>query len=223
LENLDLALLQTPPEYSDTLFAQIANDIRAKGFSIQPNALPLDLAESLHAHVMQMPEYQFDDAGIGRLQQLQQNSFVRRDAIAWINGDSSAGRDWLAWSARLQQYLNRHLFMGLFSFESHFAHYPPGSFYKKHLDAFKGQANRVLSVVVYLNPDWGMDDGGELVIYTDENVTDGIKVIPSFATIAVFLSEDHLHEVLPTQRNRYSIAGWYRVNSSNANRVDPPK
>ena len=94
MENLNLALLQTPPEYSDTLFAQIASDIRAKGFSIQPNALPLDLAESLHAHVMQMPEYQFDDAGIGRLQQLQQNSFVRRDAIAWINGDSSAGRDW---------------------------------------------------------------------------------------------------------------------------------
>ena len=81
----------------------------------------------------------------------------------------------------------------------------------------------MLSVVVYLNPDWGMDDGGELVIYTDDKVTDGIKVIPSFATIAVFLSEDHLHEVLPTQRDRYSIAGWYRVNSSNANRVDPPK
>jgi SM-20-related protein len=68
-----------------------------------------------------------------------------------------------------------------------------------------------------------MDDGGELVIYTDDKATDGIKVIPSFATIAVFLSEDHLHEVLPTQRDRYSIAGWYRVNSSNANRVDPPK
>ena len=159
MENLDLTLLPTPPEYSDTLFAQIANDIHDKGFSIQPNALPLDLAESLHTHVMQMPEYQFDEAGIGRLQQLQQNSFVRRDAIAWINGESDAGRDWLAWSARLQQYLNRHLFMGLFSFESHFAHYPPGSFYKKHFDAFKGQANRVLSVVVYLNPDWGVDDG----------------------------------------------------------------
>lgn len=223
MENLDLTLLTTPPEHSDQLFAQIAHDIHAKGYSIKPNALPLDLAESLHDHVLQMPEYQFDEAGIGRLQQLQQNSFVRRDAIAWINGESLAGRDWLSWSARLQQYLNRHLFMGLFSFESHFAHYPPGSFYKKHLDAFKGQANRILSVVVYLNPDWGIDDGGELVIYTDAAATSGINVIPSFATIAVFLSEDHVHEVLPTKRHRYSIAGWYRVNSSHAGKADPPK
>lgn len=57
--------------------------------------------------------------------------------------------------------------LGLFSFESHFAHYAPGAFYKTHVDAFKGQANRVLSVVYYLNEAWGAKDGGEMVLYSD--------------------------------------------------------
>lgn len=50
------------------------------------------------------------------------------------------------------QLLNRHLLLGLFSFESHFTHYRAGDFYKQHQDAFKGQANRILSLVVYLIP-----------------------------------------------------------------------
>mgnify|MGYP000165049129 CR=1 FL=1 len=47
-------------------------------------------------------------------------------------------------------------------------------------------------------------------IYTDDDLTDGISVIPSFATIAVFLSEDHLHEVLPTKRDRFFVYGKVR-------------
>jgi SM-20-related protein len=116
----------------------------------------------------------------------------------------------------------------LFSFESHFAHYGKGDFYKKHKDAFKGEGNRVLSVLVYLNQDWSADNGGELVIYTkpssDSCVIDDSKVLvtPSFGTIVVFLSEDFPHEVLPAKCDRYSIAGWFHLNSSVANNIDPP-
>jgi SM-20-related protein len=63
---------------------------------------------------------------------------------------------------------------------------------KWHSDAFKGEANRVLSLVLYLNPRWTMEDGGELVINQNDQDFDGVKVIPLLGTLAVFLSEDFL-------------------------------
>jgi len=204
------------------LFEAIATELRDKGYSITPNGVPLALAEALWGHVQSMSADQFAPAGIGRDDKHALNTFVRTDAICWITGESSAGRQWLNWMAELQHYMNRRLLLGLFSFESHFAHYAPGDFYKRHLDAFKGEANRVLTVVVYLNPGWQPDDGGELVIYTDDVEQGSVRVTPAFGTLVVFLSEDFPHEVLPAQRDRYSIAGWFRLNTSSSNRVDPP-
>ncbi|WP_286237531.1 2OG-Fe(II) oxygenase [Neptuniibacter halophilus] len=206
----------------ETLFARIAQDMEQQGFSILPAALPEKLTNSLHLHQRAMDESMFVDAGIGRGDNFIKNDFVRTDEICWINGESEAGRDWLNWTGALQRYLNRRLFLGLFSFESHFAHYRPGDYYKRHYDAFKGQANRVLSLVVYLNPGWTEQDNGELVLYRDDNDREGIKVVPLMGTIAVFLSEEFPHEVLPARRDRYSIAGWFRINGSVTDRVDPP-
>lgn len=207
---------------STHLFEAIAANLIEKGYSINPLALPSGLAYSLLQQVTSMREAQFKSAGIGREQDHALNTFVRTDQICWIDGSSDAGREWLAWSAALQTYLNRRLFLGLFSFESHFAHYGPGDFYKKHVDAFKGEANRVLTVVVYLNPDWVLEDGGELVLYLDDSADNSIKVLPGLGTIVTFLSEEFPHEVLPAARDRYSIAGWFRVNTSSAERADPP-
>ena len=50
-----------------------------------------------------------------------------------------------------------------------------------------------------------------------------ISITPSFGTIVVFLSEEFPHEVLPAMRDRYAIAGWFRLNSSIANNIDPPR
>jgi SM-20-related protein len=78
-------------------------------------------------------------------------------------------------------------------------------------------------VVVYLNHAWSAADGGELVLYRDDADRDGIRVLPLLGTVAVFLSEAFPHEVLPAGRDRYSIAGWYRRNTSQPHRVDPPR
>jgi len=204
------------------LFEAIAQNIYDKGYSILPNALPSYLANLLWNHLQEMPSFKFKRAGVGRDENHVVNNFLRTDEVCWINGESEAGKAWLHWAGSLQTFLNRRLLLGLFSFESHFAHYAVGDYYKKHQDAFKGDTNRVLSLVVYFNPDWLSEDGGELVIYTGEREEDSAKVTPRFGTIVVFLSEEFPHEVLLTNRNRFSIAGWFRVNSSNAVRVDPP-
>ena len=208
---------------SDAYFAQIADDISSQGFSIQKQALPEPLVAMLADYQQSMHLGEFSHAGIGREHRFQEDKTVRKDAICWIDGTSEAGSMWLSWAEALKTYLNRELFMGLFSFESHFAHYAPGAFYKRHLDAFRGQSNRVLSLVTYLNNDWSDTDGGELVIYQQPGDKEGMTVLPQRGTVVVFLSEQFEHEVRPALRNRNSIAGWFRVNSSLNGKIDPPR
>jgi SM-20-related protein len=206
------------------MFDLIASDLRLKGYSVQKDALPVQLISDLLNALKAKPPGVLKKAGIGRAHGQQSNAEIRRDEIAWIERtDESAAEQWLEFSAQLQQYLNRKLMLGLFSFESHFAHYAVGAFYKTHVDAFRGQANRVLSVVLYLNPEWGPADGGEMVLYSDQNPQQILETIqPLGGTLVVFLSEDFPHEVLPAKRDRYSIAGWYRVNTSSTQHIDPP-
>jgi SM-20-related protein len=209
-------------EINEHLFSKIAADIKTAGYSINPVALPIALGNHLTEYLNNISRGDFHSAGVGRDKPASQNNTFRGDDIYWITVQFAAGQEWLQWIACLQQYINRHLFLGLFSFESHFAHYKVGDFYKRHRDAFKGEHNRVLSIVVYLNTNWLKEDGGELVLYRNDADSEGIKVIPSFGTVAVFLSEEYPHEVLPALRDRYSIAGWFRVNSSTKIRVDLP-
>jgi SM-20-related protein len=206
----------------ETLFGLIAQDIEKQGFSIRHGALSECLAGDLFNHQQSLAAEKFKKAGIGRGDTYLENEFVRTDEICWINGETEVGQKWLDWSGSLQSFLNRRLFLGLFSFESHFAHYGPGDYYKRHYDAFHGEANRVLSVVAYFNTGWTATDGGELVIYKDDYDKEGVKVVPLFGTLVAFLSEEFPHEVLAANRDRYSIAGWFRINSSVFDRVDPP-
>ncbi|MFT6056566.1 MAG: SM-20-related protein [Pseudohongiellaceae bacterium] len=210
-------------DLNSALFARIAIDLRDKGFSINSTSLPVSLSEQLRAHVLSMDEENFSAAGVGRGNDFVKDSLIRTDEISWITGDSKAGSDWLRWASSLQKYLNEKLLLGLFSFESHVAHYGVDDYYKRHCDSLKGEANRVLSLVLYLNSGWAAADGGELVLYENDQDLDGIRVTPLLGTLVVFLSEEFSHEVLPANRDRYSVAGWFRVNGSVSTKVDPPR
>lgn len=211
------------PALPDQLAEAIATDLRIHGISVREAVLSPFWIDKLRLSMMAMDPSTFRSAGIGRLGEHQTSADVRRDKIMWIERTDLACSAWLDWAESLQLQLNRRLLLGLFSFESHFAHYKPGAFYKKHKDAFAGQANRILSVVTYLNPDWHASEGGELVVYDPQDQSREIcRVLPKPGTLVVFLSEEFPHEVLPATRDRYSIAGWYRVNSSAHHVVDPP-
>ena len=202
---------------------RICEDLQRQGYSIQPSCLPVDILGALQEQVMTLDESEFFRAGVGRSSQHHTNDFVRSDEVCWMTGETPPSAAWLEWAEALRIEINRRLFMGLFSFESHYAWYRAGAYYKRHYDAFRGQTNRIVSVVAYLNSDWAADDGGELVLYKNAEDREGLRVTPLAGTVVVFLSEDFPHEVLPAKRDRFSIAGWYRVNSSNADVVDPPR
>jgi len=102
------------------------------------------------------------------------------------------------------------LFLGLVSFEVHYAVYPPGTHYEKHRDRFRTSAERVLTAIVYLNEEWRADDGGSLRIYLSEDCTRYHDVLPAAGMFVLFRSEMLLHEVLPARRERFSLTGWLR-------------
>ena len=191
-------------------FSAIGRNLSEQGYCILENSLPNNIGEELLQYLDLLSSSDFKRAGVGRGTGFVVDNQIRSDKILWITGESSSELKWIYFCNNLKEYLNRNLYLGLSSFESHFARYAKGDFYKRHLDAFKGQGNRIVSVVYYLNKEWIEDDGGELVIYGGDIPESGKRVAPKFGTIIVFLSEEILHEVLSTNTNRLSIAGWFR-------------
>lgn len=196
-----------------------------QGWYLGEGVLDAGLCAELHTELMALAAHDaLEAAGIGRGQAHTLRRDIRGDAIHWLDRESLAQRRYLEAMGEVQQALNRALFLGLFEYEAHFAHYPPGAFYRRHLDSFRGRANRVVSTVGYLNPDWPADGGGEMVLYApDDPEREVARVRPGAGTFACFLAETIPHEVLPTRLPRASIAGWFRRNASLGGRVDPAR
>lgn len=208
-----------PDAYSPAGWNWLAQLIE-EGWTTSLDFVPADLAARLTAEAVALHEEdRLRRAGVGRVDDHLLDRDIRRDRIRWFDRATPTQSDYLDLMETLRLEVNRALFMGLFSYEAHFAVYEPGGFYVRHLDAFRGARNRVLSTVLYLNDDWREEDGGQLVIYPREMEEGGstepppVAFIPPEArTLAVFLSEEIPHEVRAVARARYSIAGWFRVN-----------
>lgn len=210
---MNQALLATDP------YDTIALDLAGQGWSVTPHFLPpaqiAALAEELHNR---WDDGAFRAAGIGVGETLRVRPEVRNDRVHWLEEtpQTAAEAPYFAALEGLRLAINRQMFLGLFSFEGHMTLYPPGSFYRKHLDQFQGVAYRKISAILYLNPDWQTHDGGQLRIYLDAPGDAGaegeyLDVLPQGGTLVTFLSDRFHHEVLPTARERMSITGWYKV------------
>lgn len=212
-------------EVSGANFESLTQDIFEKGWSVQHNVLDAGLLLGLRAELAQLSdEGELMRAGVGRGDDFQLAADIRRDKIYWLDGTTSAQSLLFHEMEQLRLRLNQKLFLGLFEYEAHYACYGKGAFYQKHYDSFRGEANRLISTVLYLNPQWQEGDGGELLIYSPND--EGIlleTVAPTFGTLACFLSEEVPHEVRISATNRYSIAGWFRCNSSIGGAINPPE
>ncbi len=212
-------------DFSDTIafsYDALLDALVDKGYLVVDDFLSPELTAALRCEVLALNQQGMSRAGIGRGGQFQHNDSIRSDKTQWLDGTTTAQQQFLTQCDELRSEINRQLFMGLHDYEAHYAVYEPGSFYQKHLDAFKGRSNRVFTNVIYLNESWHSDWGGELVIY-DENDQPIEQVLPQGGRAVFFLSERFPHEVLTTQRRRLSIAGWYRINSSSGRTVDPAR
>ena len=148
-------------------------------------------------------------AGIGKGAAQLLRADIRGDRILWLQaGQSPACDRYLQIMENLRMTLNRELYLGLDEYESHFAFYAPGAGYQAHLDRFRDDDCRTVSVVIYLNQDWLPEQGGALRLHPLGKCTEDIA--PLGSRLVLFLSADMLHEVLPATRDRMSLAGWFR-------------
>lgn len=201
----------------------MAADLQDRGWTVCPDYFPASLVAALHDDMRRRDaEGRLHAAGIGRGEAVLHDETIRNDRTLWLRGAEEAPREFLRMMEELRRALNRLLFLGLFEYEAHYALYPVGGFYKKHRDALRGARNRMVSTVAYLTPDWRAEEGGHLVLYDPHDEGREItRILPQAGTLALFLSEEMPHEVLPPARERASIAGWFRCNGSAGGRVDP--
>lgn len=188
----------------------IAAELAERGWAQRDGFLSASLVERLAAECRQrLASGALTPASVGRGAAKEVRENIRSDHIQWLDaGESAACDEYLALMNSLRLALNRSLFLGLEDYESHFAWYPPGAFYRRHVDRFRDDDLRVLSAVLYLNEAWLPEHGGQLRLYPP--AAEQHDVQPLGGRLVLFLSAEMPHEVLPANRERLSLTGWFK-------------
>ena len=199
------------------LYEKIISDIANQQFSIIEDFFSLDEVSTLRDSLLEKYEQDaFKKAAIGNRVNESIIKSVRGDDIFWLDELKSDIPEKLFFEKinDLIRYLNRTCFMGILQKEFHYALYPKGTFYKRHIDTFQNDDRRKLSVVCYLNDEsWQAENGGELVLYLKQDHQETEKIIYPFpGRVVIFESQIIEHEVRPVLQNqRLSITGWLKT------------
>ena len=201
------------------IYEQIALSLAESGWSVMPDFLsPLLISQLRHELHSQWQQGEFRHAGVGRGSSFEVNKAIRNDHVKWLDGEFSVSqKHYLDSLEQLRLTLNRVLSLGLFDFECHLSLYPAGSYYKKHLDQFRGIGLRTITTILYLNENWQPMDGGQLYLYTNPHDEQHYEVIQPYAgQLVTFLSARFPHEVRLAHRERMSITGWFSKRDTHA-------
>lgn len=198
------------------LYEEIISGILEDQYYIAENFFDLEeVAVMREALLKKYEEDEFKKAAIGNRTNEIISKTIRGDFILWIN-EADAGEAESIFFSKINSlitYLNKTCFLGILQKEFHYALYPEGTFYKRHLDTFQNDDRRKLSLVCYLNDeDWKPENGGELVIYKEENGVEVAKsIFPLPGRVVIFESQLLEHEVKPVKTTRMSITGWLKT------------
>ncbi|MFT4664163.1 MAG: SM-20-related protein [Gammaproteobacteria bacterium] len=171
-----------------------------------------DLSKHLKENLLLLyQEKQLKTAGIGNNSKLLSDKQIRSDIIYWLDRkhDNIHENNFLDVIDDFVKYLNRTCYSGITGYEFHYAFYEKGSFYKRHLDQFRDNQKRAFSMIMYMNENWELGDGGELCIYHDDYSQ---TISPMDGKCVFFKSSELEHEVLLSHKPRMSITGWLKTN-----------
>ncbi|OBX24275.1 MULTISPECIES: 2OG-Fe(II) oxygenase [Bizionia] len=197
-------------------YERIIDDILTQKYSLVENFFTdLEVLELRKSLLDKHEADVFKKAAIGnRVNEVIEKS-IRGDVILWIDENRADPLEAAFFSKinNLIEYLNKTCFLGILHKEFHYALYPEGTYYRRHLDTFQNDDRRKLSFVCYLNEDgWLPENGGELVLYLNENGKETEKVIYPFpGRVVIFESQILEHEVKPVKTERLSITGWLKT------------
>ncbi len=196
------------------LYETIINDILEQGFSICDVFFTESLISDLREEILtRYTQSELKKAAIGNRVNESIEKEIRGDYIQWIDEQKANTTESQFFDAinSFKNYLNKTCFMGLLHQEFHYAVYPQGTFYKKHIDTFQNDDRRKLSMVCYLNDEfWEDSNGGELVLYP-ENLEE-VVIRPLPGRVVIFESQILEHEVKEILKDkRLSITGWLKT------------
>lgn len=204
-------LFEAIPFEENRLYERIISDITNQKYSIVDNFFSPDevmiIRESL---LIKYEEDTFKKSAIGNKTNEVVKKAIRGDIILWIDEAMGNTAELIFFNKinDFKDYLNRTCFLGINQIEFHYAIYPKGTFYKRHLDTFQNDDRRKLSIVCYLNSeDWQPENGGELVLYLNNEQK---TIYPLPGKIVIFESNVLEHEVKPVNTPRLSITGWLK-------------
>ncbi|WP_369999403.1 2OG-Fe(II) oxygenase [Winogradskyella sp.] len=206
------SLFEAIPFTENPLYENIISDLTTRQYSIIDDFFTADEVNALRASLLQKyDEDNFKKSAIGNRTNEVIKSKVRGDIILWIDEQNVNASEQMFFDKinDLKDYLNRTCFLGINQKEFHYAIYPYGTYYKRHLDTFQNDDRRKLSFVCYLNEEnWKPENGGELVLYL-ENGEETIYPFPG--KVVIFESQILEHEVKPVNTPRFSITGWLKT------------
>ena len=177
---------------------------------ISENFISDELAAHLKLNLLALnDDHLLLTAGTGNATKLTHNTAVRSDVIYWLDKKHNNVHEnaFFVLIEAFIEYLNSSCYAGITSYEFHYSLYEAGSFYVKHLDRFKDNPGREFSMISYLNNNWQINDGGELLIHQPNN---NQKITPTQGKTVFFKSDELEHEVLVTNERRMSVTGWLK-------------
>lgn len=211
-----IEILNRPP---CEVVAEVIRGLAGEGFVVLKDLLSRDYREEVRREILEAKsDDRFKKATVGKrgenggAEGRALHPEIRGDGTLWFEPSNLSPAQAQLWGflEALRSGLNRELFLGLWDLEGHYAIYPPGAFYRKHLDRFRDDSKRTVSVVAFFNPDWRDREGGSLVLDLPKGP---LAVAPEAGTMVFFLSDRIPHEVAETTRERLSFAGWFRTRS----------
>ncbi|MGJ8591573.1 MAG: 2OG-Fe(II) oxygenase [Aquaticitalea sp.] len=206
----EIAFVENP------MYEGIIENIISQKYAIVEDFFAADEVSILRQSLLEKHEEDaFKKAAIGNCVNETIVKSIRGDVILWIDELQANHAENLFFDKinNLVTYLNKTCFLGILHKEFHYALYPTGTFYKRHIDTFQNDDRRKLSFVCYLNDeDWQPENGGELVLYLNENGLEKEKTIYPFpGRVVIFESQIIEHEVKPVNTQRLSITGWLKT------------
>lgn len=197
---------------NEPLAESIADEISERGYARVEGFLEEPERAALAAIVREQPLRAARTGVDGREAR---RETVRGDAIDWIDpeaADPIVAR-WHGGMQRLGVALARALRLPPLTFDAHQTRYPPGTFYRPHVDAADDGSRRLLSAICYLGEDWTPAHGGRLRIAhapgAASSASDAIVLPPLGGSLVLFTSRGLEHEVEETTVERLSLTGWY--------------
>jgi Rps23 Pro-64 3,4-dihydroxylase Tpa1-like proline 4-hydroxylase len=189
---------------------QLIDSFLENNIGIDTDFLSEDLSNGLQENIKHL---QADDlmtfAGVGNETTMDTTQQMRGDKIYWMDKshDNAFEQQFLHQIESFIERLNSTCYTGINGYEFHYAVYGQGAGYKRHKDQFKNDSNRKYSLINYLNNNWLEVDGGQLLVYQNEDMQ---KIQPQSQTAVFFKSDEMEHEVVKANRNRMSITGWLK-------------